>query len=187
MTDIDNYKAKIETIKCTYADLSTEKEIKELFKGIFIMYIKEVFQLFNKVVKKVPDLKFSKSSEKISNLNTLLECLETDGILFNVDVNDVIIRGYITYFYMTYRDNIINWDIESIKALNEDTIKTVVIDTAKQEEVEDYASEYLNIIPEIVLIIQNLKEKDILKLLYLLNNLSIIIDVYLLKKSQNII
>ena len=34
--------------------------------------------------------------------------------------------------------------------------------------------------------INNLKEKDILKVLYLLNNLNVIIDVYLVKKSQKI-
>ena len=151
------------------------------------MFLKDVMQLFNKVIKKVPDLKFSKSSEKISNLNILLECLESDGILFNVDVNDVIVRGYITYFYMKYREYIINWDIASFKNINEESIVTVVIDTAKSENVENKATEYINIIPEIVLIINNLREKDILKLLYLLNNLNVIIDVYLLKKSQNII
>jgi len=186
MADIDNYKAKIETIKVTYTNLNTEIEIKELFRGIFIMFLKDVMQLFNKVIRKVPDLKFSKSSEKISNLNILLECLESDGILFNVDVNDVIIRGYITYFYMKYREHIMGWDIDSIKSLNAESIKTVVIDTAKLENVENKATEYLNIIPEIVLIIDNLKEKDILKLLYLLNNLNVIIDVYLLKKAENV-
>lgn len=185
-SDIDNYKSKIETVKETYDNLSTEKEIKELFKGIFIMFLKEVLQLFNKVLKKVPDLKFSSSSEKISNLNIILECLETDGILFNVDVNDVIVRGYMTYIYMEYRDYIMDWNIDTIKGLNEDSIKTAVLDTAKKEEIEDSVAEYLNIIPELVLIINNLKEKDILKLLYLLNNLNVIIDVYLLKKSQNI-
>jgi hypothetical protein len=184
--DINSYKVKIETVKETYDNLATEKEIKELFKGIFIMFLKEVLQLFNKVLKKVPDLKFSKSSEKISNLNIILECLESDGILFNVDVNEVIVRGYTTYIYMEYRDYIMDWNIESIKLLNEESIKSVVIDTAKKEEIEDTVADYLNIIPELVLIINNLKEKDILKLLYLLNNLNVIVDVYLLKKSQNI-
>ena len=187
MTEIDNYKLKIETIQNSYSQLDTEIEIKELFKGVVIMFIKDVIQLFNKLIKKLPDLKFSQSSEKISNLNTLLESLESDGKLFNLDVNDIMIRAYISYFYVKYRDDMMNWDLEKIKSINENAIKNVVVDSAKTEDVYETASEYLNIIPEIVLMINNLKEKDILKLLYLLNNLNAIIDVYLVKKSQGIL
>ena len=186
MSEIDNYKSKIETIKNNCSQLNTETEIKELFKGIIIMFIKDVIRLYNKLIKKLPELKFSKSSEKISNLNILLDSLETDGKLFNLDINEIILRAYINYFYMKYRDDMMNWDLENIKLLNEDTIKCAVIDSAKSEDVVETASEYLNIIPEIVLMINNLKESDILKMLYLLNNLNTIIDVYLLKKSQQI-
>ena len=184
MTEIDNYKSKIETIKNNYLQLNTELEIKDLFKGIIIMFIKDVIRLYNKLIKKNPELNLLKSSEKISNLNTLLDSLESDGILFNLDVTYIILRAYINYFYMKYRDDMMNWNIDNIKLVNEDSIKSVVIDTAKNENVVETASEYLNIIPELILIINNLKESDILKMLYLLNNLNTIIDVYLLKKSE---
>lgn len=186
MSEIDNYKIKIESIKNDYSQLNTESEIKDLFKGIIIMFIKDVIRLFNKLVRKLPDLKCSNSSEKISNLNTLLESLESDGKLFNLDLNNIIMRAYINYFYIRCRDDMMNWNIENIKLLNAETIKCAVINSAKTEDVVDTASEYLNIIPEIILMLNNLKESDILKLLFLLNNLNTIIDIYLLKKSQNI-
>ena len=184
MSEIDSYKSKLEIIKNNCLLLGTETEIKDLFKGIIIMFIKDVIRLYNKLIKKLPELKFSQSSEKISNLNTLLESLESDGKLFNLDLNDIILRAFITYFYMKYRDDMMSWDIQNIKLVDENLIKSAVIDTARSEDVVDTASEYLNIIPEIVLMINNLKESDILKMLYLLNNLNVIIDVYLLKKSQ---
>ena len=56
MSEIDNYKSKIETIKNNYSQLNTETEIKELFKGIIIMFIKDVLRLFNKLIKKLPEL-----------------------------------------------------------------------------------------------------------------------------------
>ena len=186
MSDIENYKCKIETLLINCEQLNTELEIKDFFKGIIIMFIKDVIRLYNKLIKKLPDLKFSKSSEKISNLNILLDSLETDGRLFNLDLNDIILRAYINYFYMKYRDIMMEWNLDNIKLINEETIACALIETAKTEDVVDTASEYLNIIPEIVLMINNLKESDILKLLYLLNNLNTIIDVYLLKKSQGV-
>jgi len=186
MSELDSYKSKIEVFKSNCYQLETELEIRDLFKGIIIMFIKDVIQLYNKLLKKLPDLKFSNSSEKISNLNTVLESLESDGKLFNIDISDIILKAYINYFYTKYRDDMMDWNIENIKLLDEHNIKSVVIENAKSEDVVDTASEYLNIIPEIVLMINNLKEKDILKIVYLLNNLNTIIDVYLLKKAENV-
>jgi hypothetical protein len=186
MAELEDYKLKLETIKESYSQLSTEAEIKDLFKGITIIFIKEIIQLYNKLLKKLPHMKFSKSSEKISNLNTLLESLESDGRLFNIDVNDIIIRSYISYFFIKYRDDMMNWDLEKIAYINEDKFKEVVVDGVTSENVANTqaASEYLNIIPEIILMVNNLKPKDILKLLYILNNLNVIVDIYLVKKSQ---
>jgi len=186
MSDIDNYKLRIETIKNNYLRLNTELEIRDLFKGVIIMFIKDIVRLYNKLIIILPQLKFSKSSEKISNLNKLLYSLESDGKMFNLDVTDIIFRAYINYFYLKYRDDMMEWNIQKIKLLDEESIKSVLMDGAKSENIEEKASEYLNIIPEIVLMANNLKENDILKLLYLLNNINIIIDIYLLKKSQGI-
>ena len=115
MSDIDNYKFKIETIKNNYFKLNTDLEIKDLFKGVIIMFIKDVIRLYNKLIIKLPELKFSKSSEKISNLNKLLYSLESDGKIFNLDVNDIIFRAYISYFYLKYREDMMEWNIEKIK------------------------------------------------------------------------
>ena len=181
---INSYKIQLDKLKDNCLLISTEQEFKELFKGVIIMFIKDVILLYNKLLVKMPELKFSKSSQKITNLNILLNALEGDGKLFNLDCNDILLRAYITYFYTLYRDDMIEWNLEKISNINEDDIKEVVLDTAAKENVSDEASEHLNIIPEIVLMINNLKERDILKILYLLNNLNTVIDVYLVKKAS---
>jgi hypothetical protein len=186
MSDITNYNQQLELIKVSCLNINNESEIKDLFKGVLIMFMKDIIQLYNKLLKKLPELKCSNSSEKISNLNTLLESLEGDGKLFNIDCNEIILKGYVSYIYTIYRDGMMEWDLEAIKRMNKNNITEAVIDTATAENVKGEASEYLNIIPELVLMINNLKEKDILKVLYLLNNLNVIIDVYLVKKSQKI-
>ena len=186
MSNIDNYKQKLETHQNSYLEINNEGEIKDLFKGVLIIFIKDIMQLYNKLLVKLPELTFSKSSEKISNLNILLNSLEGDGVLFNINCNDFILKGYVNYIYTKYRDDMMSWDLEKMKTLNNENIKEVVVNTIKNENANNEALEYLNIIPELVLMINNLKEKDILKLLYLLNNLNVIIDVYLVKKSQNL-
>jgi hypothetical protein len=182
---INNYKAQIECLKDNCINLTSEIEFKDLFKGIIIIFIKDIICLFNKLVIKHPELKQSSSAQKIHNLNILLESLEGDGILFGFDCNDIMLRSYITYFYTKYRDPMIEWDLEAIKRINEEEITEAVITSSKEENLADKAEEHLNIIPEIVLMINKLKEKDILKIFYLLNNLNTTIDIYLLKKSQN--
>jgi hypothetical protein len=182
---IQSYKLKIKVLEENCLQISKEDEFKELFKGVVIMFIKDVILLYNKLLIKMPDLKYSKSSEKITNLNTLLNALETDGKLFNLDCNDIILRAYINYFYTSYRDDMLEWNLEKISNINENDIKEAVLDTASKENVANEASAHLNIIPEIVLMINNLKERDILQILYLLNNLNTVIDVYLVKKASN--
>jgi hypothetical protein len=185
MAEIELYNQKLEVIRCDCSNIETEPELKEIFKGVLIMFIKHIIQLYNKILIKLPELKFSHSSEKISNLNILLESLEGNGILFNINCNDIILQGYVNYMYTRHREVMINWDLERIKKLNENNIKNVVEKSASIENVSATVSDYLNVIPEVVLIINNLREKEKLKLLYILNNLNIIIDVYLLKKSTN--
>jgi hypothetical protein len=184
-TVIDNYKIELIALNNNCLNFSSEKELTDLFKGVIIMFIKDIILMYNKLLQKIPDLKYSKSSEKITNLNILLDSLETDGKLFNIDCNDIILRAYVNYFYTKYRDYMMNWDIEKIKELNEEKIKEVIIDTASKENMSESVAEHLNIIPEIVLMINNLKERDILSILYLLNNLNVIIDVHLYKKLSN--
>jgi len=185
MAAIESYKVQLACLKDSCLELSSETELTDLFKGVVIMFIKDVILMYNKLLQKIPDLKFSNSSEKITNLNTLLNALESDGKLFNLDCNDIILRAYVNYFYTKHRDVMMNWDLEQIKTIDEGNIKEAIIDTAAKENVLDKASEHLNIIPEIVLMINNLKERDILKILYLLNNLNTVIDVYLYKKMSN--
>jgi hypothetical protein len=181
---IESYKNQLSCLKDSCLGLSTESELTDLFKGVVIMFIKDVILLYNKLIQKIPDLRYSKSSEKITNLNVLLNALETDGKLFNLDCTDILLRAYVTYFYAKYRDDMVNWDIEKIKSIDETKITEAVVDTATKENVLDRTSEHLDIVPEIILMLNNLKDRDILKLLYLLNNLNTVIDVYLYKKMS---
>ena len=181
---IESYKKELSTLKENCLELSNEEELKELFKGVVIMFIKDVILLYNKLLQKMPELKFSKSSEKITNLNTLLNALETDGKLFNLDCNDIILRAYVNYFYTEYRDIMMDWNTEQIKRIDENDIEGAVLNSATKENLLDKASDHLNIIPEIVLMLNNLRDRDILKILYLLNNLNTVIDVYLYKKMS---
>jgi transcriptional antiterminator Rof (Rho-off) len=183
---IERYKKKISEQQEGYRTLTTEEEFKELFKGVILMFINEIQSLYNKVLIKKPELKFSKSSEKISNLHILRSSLESDGKILNIDCVDIILRSYISYFYIQYRDIMSLWDIDQIKTLNENDIKEVVIDTATRENITNETNEYLNIIPEVVLMIRTLCERDILKIIYFLNCLNSIIDIYLLKKSDHL-
>ena len=186
-TIINKYTEKINALNNNCINIPTETEFKELFKGVIIMFIKDILVLYNKLLTKLPDLKYSSSSEKITNLNILLESLEGDGKLYGIDCNDIILRAYITYFYVKYRDDMMSWNIDKVKQINEKNIHSAVVDTAEKEKVSNEVAEHLNIIPEVVLMINNLSEKDIVKIMYLLNNINVIIDVYLGKKSQNLL
>lgn len=182
---ISKYIEKVNTLSKNCSNILTETEFRELFKGVIIMFIKDMIVLYNKLLIKLPDLKYSSSSEKITNLNILLNSLEGDGKLYGIDCNDIILRAYITYFYIKYRDDMMSWNIENVKKINEQNVHNVVIDTANKEKVSSEVSEYLNIIPEVIMMLNNLSEKDILKIMYLLNNVNVIIDIYLAKKSLN--
>jgi hypothetical protein len=182
---ISKYSEKVNALSENCSIIQTETEFKELFKGVIIMFIKDMIVLYNKLLTKLPDLKFSSSSEKITNLNILLNSLEGDGKLYGIDCTDIILRAYITYFYVKYRDDMMSWNIDNVKKINEQNVHSAVIDTAHKEKVSNEVSEYLNIIPEVIMMINNLSEKDILKVMYLLNNVNVIIDVYLAKKSLN--
>ena len=78
-----------------------------------------------------------------------------------------------------------NWNLDKFKNIKNEELLNLVMNTAKEEGIEDSASEYLNILPELILIINALKERQIIKLYYLLNNINTIMDIYLIKKSKN--
>lgn len=177
---IDKYKNKLDEFKSKYVQIKSETELTELFKGVVIIFIKDVILLYNKLLVKLPDLKYSNSSEKITNLHAVLNSLEGDGKLFNINCIDIILTSYISYIYNDYRDIMFSWDISKIKTIDENEIKeTIITKTSKDHDQKDLIAEHFNLIPEIILIINNLNEKDILKLLYLLNNLNIIVDIYI--------
>lgn len=180
---INSYNKKLDELKKQCIEITNEKDFKELFRGVSVMFMKEAVLLYNKVLLKVPELKFSKSSEKISNLNILIDSLENDKKIFGIDCNDVILRGYVAYVYTKFRDYMINWDIEQMKTVDEKDIEKTIVNTASTENVLTETYEYMNIIPEVIIMLCNLREKDIYKLLYLLNNVNTIIDIYLIKKS----
>lgn len=181
---INNYKRLIAEQQQQYLELATEQDFKELFKGVFIMFIKTIILLYNKILVQTPELKFTNTSEKITNLQTVLNSLETDGKILGIDCNDVIIRSYVVYFYTKYRDVTMEWDINKVKSLNVNKVNDIIINTAAKENLTPKSNEYLNIVPEVLMMINKLMEKDILKILFFLNNLNSILDVYLVKKSS---
>lgn len=179
---ISTYTNNLEKLKVDCSNLAVS-DLLELFKGMIVTFIKELMTTYNKLLQKMPELRYSKSSDKISNLNILLECLEGSGILFGVNCVDLILRGYTNHIYMKYRDDMMQWEIEKIKGINSSAIEQEVFKTATVENVDlTESGEYLDLIPEIVLMMNNLKEKEILKILYVLNNINVIIDIYLFKQ-----
>jgi len=180
---INTYDNNLEIFKRKYLNIEVEKEFKELFKGTVVLLLENIVLLYSKILQKKPELKFSKSAEKISNINSLMDCLKNDTKLLGCDVNEVIMRGYVSYFYTKYRDLMMDWDISKIKNIEESDVKDVVNNTVTSQEVMEMAKGYFNIVPEIVMMVNLVKEKEILKLLYLLNNINVIIDVYLYKKN----
>jgi len=176
---IKSYELNLETYRQSYLNTKSVTEFKELFKGLIIMMLDHIILLYNKILQKKPELKFSKSSEKITKINTLVDCLKNNTKIMGCDVNEVILKGYVSYFYAKYRDMMMNWDIKKIKTIDESDIKGVVFGTVTNSQIMEIAQENFNIVPEVVLMINNLKEKEIFKLLYYLNNVNTMIDIYL--------
>ena len=184
-SNILEYNVKLALLKEQCQNITEEKEFKELFKGIILMFLDEINKLFKKLLKKIPELKESNSSKKINNLNILIDYINGTTSLLGIDINDIIIRGYTNYFYLRFRNDMIEWNIKELKNINETNIEKEVLETASKENVKENIIEHLNLIPEVVMMINNLEEKDILKLLYILNNMNTLVDVYLLKKKEN--
>ena len=188
MTELKSiYCKNLDNLKDKCLVIDNDNDFKELFKGVIIMLIKDIIVLNSKLLPSIKSLNTSKCLEKFSNLNILLQNLESNQTMLGFDCNDIIIRGYINYFYSKYRDDIINWNIDKIKNINENEITQIILSSTKNENIESIVSDYLNILPEIILIINCLKEREILKIFYLLNNLNIILDVYLVKKADNLL
>lgn len=179
---IETYKSNLESFSDNCKNISTDKEYRDLFRGIIIMFLEDFIELYNKLSIRIPELKSNKTIEKVDNLKKLLDILNNDGIILGIDCNEIILRGYINYFYTLYRDDLMTWNLSALK-INEDNIKEKVIDVANTENAIDIASNYLDIIHEIVLMFDNTKDKDKLKMIYILNNLNTVIDIYLGKKS----
>lgn len=182
---INKYKQKLEDLQTKIIPLSSS-DLEELFNGTIIMFINELNNLYNKLIEN--DNKINNShtmnqiEEKLSKLNMVIDQLEGKQSFFNVNVTDIIIRGYINYFYLSYRDLFMDWDINKIKSIDRSVISDVVLNGVKQEQV-DVSESSLNLIPEIVSIFNNLNYKDNIKFLFLINNLNVIIDRILLDRS----
>lgn len=182
---INKYKQKLEDLQTKIISLSSS-DLEELFNGTIIMFINELNNLYNKLIEN--DNKINNShtmnqiEEKLSKLNMVIDQLEGKQSFFNVNVTDIIIRGYINYFYLSYRDLFMDWDINKIKSIDRSVISDAVLNGVKQEQV-DISESSLNLIPEIVSIFNNLNYKDNIKFLFLINNLNVIIDRILLDRS----
>lgn len=186
LSDITNkYKKKLEDLEKNIVVLSTS-DLEELFNGTIIMFINELNNLYNKLIENDDKIKNSSSldyiEERLSKLNMVVDQLEGKQSFFSVNVTDIIIRGYIKYFYLSYRDLFMDWNIDEIKNTDCSVISDALINGSKEEQI--YVSENsLNLIPVIVSIFNNLNYKDNVKFIFLINNLNVIIDRILLDKS----
>ena len=182
---INKYKQKLEDLQTKIIPLSSS-DLEELFNGTIIMFINELNNLYNKLIENDNKINnphtMNQIEEKLSKLNMVIDQLEGKQSFFNVNVTDIIIRGYINYFYLSYRDLFMDWDINKIKSIDRSVISDVVLNGVKQEQV-DVSESSLNLIPEIVSIFNNLNYKDNIKFLFLINNLNVIIDRILLDRS----
>lgn len=186
LSDItEKYKKKLEDLQIKIVSLSSS-DLEELFNGTIIMFINELNNLYNKLIENDNKIKNSRTmsqiEEKLSKLNMVVDQLEGKQSFFSVNVTDIIIRGYINYFYLSYRDLFMDWDIDKIKSIDRSVISNAVLNSVKQEQV-DVSESSLNLIPEIVSIFDNLNYKDNIKFLFLINNLNVIVDRILLDKS----
>jgi len=183
---INGYNQKLETLKTQCMTINSDDDFKKLFNSVMSLFAKDVIKHYNKLSSKIDQLKNEQTLDKISKLNMVIDCLDGDGTIYGIDCTDIILRGYIAYFYLKFRNIMFEWNIKDIKNIKESAIKGEILNSAKNELSNENMGEYINIIPEIVLMINNMRDSDILKQLFLLNNLNIIIDVYLYKKQKNI-
>jgi hypothetical protein len=187
LSDITNkYRKKLEDLQEKIVILSTS-DLEELFNGTIIMFINELNNLYNKLIENDDKIKYSSSlyhiEERLSKLNMIVDQLEGKQNFFSVNVTDIIIRGYIKYFYLSYRDLFMDWNIDEIKNTDCSVISDAIINGGKEEQI-DVSENSLNLIPVIVSIFNNLNYKDNIKFIFLINNLNVIIDRILLDKSS---
>jgi hypothetical protein len=187
LSDITNkYRKKLEDLQEKIVILSTS-DLEELFNGTIIMFINELNNLYNKLIENDDKIKYSSSlyyiEERLSKLNMVVDQLEGKQSFFSVNVTDIIIRGYIKYFYLSYRDLFMDWNIDEIKNTDCSVISDALINGGKEEQI-DVSENSLNLIPVIVSIFNNLNYKDNIKFIFLINNLNVIIDRILLDKSS---
>jgi hypothetical protein len=186
LSDITNkYRKKLEDLQEKIVVLSTS-DLEELFNGTIIMFINELNNLYNKLIENDDKIKNSSSlyhiEERLSKLNMIVDQLEGKQSFFSVNVTDIIIRGYIKYFYLSYRDLFMDWNIDEIKNTDCSVISDALINGGKEEQI-DVSENSLNLIPVIVSIFNNLNYKDNIKFIFLINNLNVITDRILLDKS----
>jgi hypothetical protein len=186
LSDITNkYRKKLEDLQEKIVILSTS-DLEELFNGTIIMFINELNNLYNKLIENDDKIKNSSSlyhiEERLSKLNMVVDQLEGKQSFFSVNVTDIIIRGYIKYFYLSYRDLFMDWNIDEIKNTDCSVISDALINGGKEEQI-DVSENSLNLIPVIVSIFNNLNYKDNIKFIFLINNLNVITDRILLDKS----
>ena len=186
----DRYKKKLEDLQTKIVSLSSS-DLEELFNGTIIMFINELNNLYNKLIEhdnennsKIKNSRImSQIEEKLSKLNMVVDQLEGKQSFFSVNVTDIIMRGFINYFYLSYRDLFMDWNIDKIKSIDRSVISDAVLNGVKKEQV-DVSESSLNLIPEIVSIFDNLNYRDNIKFLFLINNLNVIIDRILLDRSK---
>lgn len=183
------YNEKIEEFKVDCC-IKTLHELEEIYKSIMIKFIDDIIKNYNSLKKTVSELNNKRVLDKISKLNMLLKVLKNedgnDGTLLGIDCNKVIMNGYIKYFYLKYRDIMLDWEISKIKGINEKALKTVVVDTSIKEDVSESVNSYLDILPEVIVMLNKINDEKLLNIVYKLNLINKLLDVYILKKDNKI-
>jgi hypothetical protein len=180
---IQIYNSQLESLKNNALLLDSFDQIQELFKEVVILFINKLLYLFNKITSKESTLLDTSIAKKISHMNTLLQSLEGDCKLFGMDILDYIQRGYINYVYLKYRDHLLSWDFKSINNVGRDQLENAILQTATKEQLD--IMNYMDLLPELLKMLSYLDNKDVHELLYLLNNINVIIDVIIYKKYIN--
>lgn len=171
----NKYMNRLKDIQIKCDNLDNENDLKNLFNGVFIMLINNILNFKEKIFLKEININKKNIEEKISKLHLLIDILENNNIVI-----DIIIRGYILYFYKMYREYVNNWDIECFLKIEEEELKEKIVNIADKENIVKDVDEYLLIFKDIYLMIKYLEENDIIQIFFILNNLNIITDKIIL-------
>ena len=164
--------------------LGNKQDMMEIFKHTIILFIKEIQLMYNQI-SETSHTTFTECASKMSDLNMVLNCLESNGgMILGQNCVDLIFRSYFSFVYMKYKQHIESWDINRILSLNINQVRETVEKEANDSH-SNKANEYFNIIPELINILHTIEPKKIIKILYFLNLINGIIEICIVRGFFN--